>query len=92
MLYSVLAGLLYLAALITPVYLLRRYHPLPWPVHLLAIAAGLAIGLAPGTALLDTTAGTFLYGVVVLFLLVWGAVGLFMPRNREARNLIAKAG
>lgn len=92
MIYTALAGLLYLVALLLPVYLLYRFRPLPWPVHALAVAIGLAIGFAPGTALLNSKAGTYLYGFAVVFLVVWGVAGFFLRRKGEAKNLAAKAG
>jgi hypothetical protein len=81
--FSILAGLIYLGAIALPAWLLFHFRPLPWFVHLLAIAAALAIGLAPGTALLSTTAGTFLYGFAFLFLMVWGIGGLIPRKARR---------
>ena len=42
--------------------LIPLLRPLAWPWHVLAVLVALAIGLAPGTALLNTVTGTFLYG------------------------------
>ena len=81
--FSILAGLLYLAALLLPIYLLYRFRPKAWPLHVLAVIAALVLGLAPGTALLNSTAGTFLYGFAFVFLLVWGIGGLVAFRRRE---------
>jgi len=83
--FSILAGLLYLAAILLPLYLIKRYRPMIWPMHVLAVAAALAIGLAPGTALLDSTAGTYIYGFTFTFLMTWGLGGLVLYRRRLKR-------
>ena len=83
--FSILAGLLYLAAILLPLYLIKRYRPMIWPMHVLAVAAALAIGLAPGTALLDSTAGTYIYGFTFTFLVTWGLGGLLLYRRRLKR-------
>ena len=83
--FSILAGLLYLAAILLPLYLIKRYRPMIWPMHVLAVAAALAIGLAPGTALLDSTAGTYIYGFTFTFLMTWGLAGLILYRRRLKR-------
>jgi hypothetical protein len=82
--FTILAGLLYLAAFLLPLYLIKRYRPLMWPVHVLAVAAALALGLAPGTALLNSTAGTYVYGVTFMFLMTWGLGGLVLYGRRGA--------
>ena len=83
--FSILAGLLYLAAILLPLYLIKRYRPMIWPMHVLAVAAALAIGLAPGTALLDSTAGTYIYGFTFTFLMTRGLGGLLLYRRRLKR-------
>ena len=83
--FSILAGLLYLAAILLPLYLIKRYRPMIWPMHVLAVAAALAIGLAPGTALRDSTAGTYIYGFTFTFLVTWGLGGLLLYRRRLKR-------
>ena len=82
---SILAGLLYLAALLLPLYLIKRYRPLLWPLHVLAVAAALVIGLAPATALLNSTVGTYVYGISFTFLMTWGLGGLILYRRRLKR-------
>ncbi|MGD0499003.1 MAG: hypothetical protein ABSC23_11265 [Bryobacteraceae bacterium] len=89
---TALAGSVFLLALLLPVYLLRRFHPLAWPWHVLAAIMALGIGFAPGTALLNSVPGTFLYGFAILFLLIWGVGGLIgLARHRE-KHLTPKAG
>jgi hypothetical protein len=85
-LFSVLAGLLYLAALLLPLYLIKRYGPLIWPLHVLAVAAALVVGLAPGTALLNSTAGSYIYGFTFTFLMTWGLGGLALYRRRGLKR------
>jgi hypothetical protein len=80
---AVLAGL---AAVLIPVYLIGRYRPMLWPMHVLAVAAALAIGLAPGTALLNSAYGSHLYGFAFVFLMVWGLGGLVLYRRRGLKR------
>ncbi|HUP04053.1 MAG TPA: hypothetical protein VMU19_08690 [Bryobacteraceae bacterium] len=87
MLDTLLATLVFFLGISLPIYLLRRFHSVAWPWHLLALFAALAIGFAPGTALLDSVAGTFLYGFAIGFLGVWGLGGL----ARTAREAGHKA-
>ncbi len=90
--FTALAGLLYLVALLLPIYLIYRFRPMIWPLHVLALAAAAGIGLAPGTDLLNTVAGTYLYGVTFTFLIVWGFGGLLGYRLRKSRRASAAAG
>jgi hypothetical protein len=90
--FSILAGLLYLAALLVPIYLLRRFGAMAWPWHVLAIAAAIGVGTAPPTPLLDHVAGTFIYGFAFLSLMVWGIGGLISRRSRRAKRMPANAG
>jgi hypothetical protein len=57
-----------------------------WPAHVLAVAAALAIGLAPGTALLNSTSGTYIYGFTFTFLMSWGLGGLALYRRRSLKR------
>jgi hypothetical protein len=79
--FGILAGLIYLAAIAIPLWLIHTFRAVPKILHLAAGAAALAIGLAPGTPLLETTAGTFLYGFVFFFLAVWGIGGLLTRKK-----------
>lgn len=86
MLQTILAGLVFLLGISLPIYLLYRFHPLAWPWHVLAVILALAIGLAPGTALLNSVAGTLLYGFAIGFLGIWGIGGL-LGFHRKSRIL-----
>ena len=76
MLEMILAALVFVLGVSLPIYLLYQFHPLAWPWHVLAVLAALAIGFSPGTALLNTVPGTFLYGFAIGFLGIWGLGGL----------------
>lgn len=80
--FSILAGLIYLLAIVLPLWLLYHFGSGSWFWHVLALAVALAIGLAPGTPLLQTVAGTFVYGFVFFALVVWGLGGLSMALYR----------
>jgi hypothetical protein len=84
--FSILAGLIYLLAIVLPVWLLCHFGPRSWYLHGLSIAAALIIGLMPGTALLESVAGTFIYGFVFFVLMVWGIGGLCVSIYRLATH------
>jgi hypothetical protein len=84
MLDTILAGLVFLLGISLPIFLLYRFHPLAWPWHALAVILAVAIGLAPGTALLNSVPGTFLYGFAIGFLGIWGLGGLAGFHRRAA--------
>ena len=86
MLDTLLAALVFLLGISLPIYLLYRFHPLSWPWHALAVILAVAIGLAPGTALLNTVAGTFLYGFAIGFLGIWGLGGLARAGGKSAHR------
>jgi hypothetical protein len=90
--FSLLATLLYLAAVLVPIHLLRRYGAVSWYWHALAIAGAVGVGMAPGTTLLNSVAGTYLYGFAFVFLGVWGAGGLLFRRTRRSRHVPVSAG
>jgi hypothetical protein len=90
--FSILAGLLYLAALLVPIHLLRRFGPMRWFWHVLSIAAAVGVGLAPPTPLLESVAGTFIYGFAFVFLTVWGIGGLIPRRSQGRKHMPASAG
>jgi len=84
LLETILAGLVFLLGISLPIHLLYRFHPPGWPWHALAVLAALGIGFAPGTDLLNTVPGTFLYGFAVGFLGIWGLGGLAGFHRRDA--------
>jgi hypothetical protein len=55
-------------------------------MHVLAVAAALAIGLAPATDLLNSPAGSHIYGFAFVFLMVWGLGGLVLYRRRGLKR------
>jgi hypothetical protein len=89
MLDTLLAALVFVLGVSLPIYLLYHFRPLAWPWHVLAVIAALAIGFAPGTALLNTVPGTFLFGFAIGFLGIWGLGGLVGFRRKSVTN---KAG
>jgi len=85
MIELILVGFVFVTAIALPILLLWRFGAAAWPWHALAAIAALAIGFSPGTALLDSVPGTFLYGFAIGFLMVWGVGGLFVHRGGEKR-------
>jgi hypothetical protein len=84
--FSVLAMVLYVVAMAIPIYLLYRFHSQAWYWHALAVIAGLALGLMPGTVLLQTTGGTLLYGFLFIVLMIWGIGGLILYRPQHQKH------
>ena len=83
--FSIMAGLIYVAAIAIPIWLLYRYRSKAWYWHVLALIAAGVVGLAPATPLLETTAGTFVYGFVFFVAAVWGIGGLIPIRSRRQK-------
>ncbi len=79
-----LAILVYLAALAIPSMLLYRFHSQAWYWHVLAIAAGIALGFVPIPPDLQRRGFDLLFGFTLVILLFWGIGGLLLPhRHRE---------
>jgi hypothetical protein len=63
--------------------------PKAWCWHVLAAAAGLAIGLMPRPGAISTTqwnspASSLVIGPAVVFLMVWGVAAAFMGKRRRS--------
>jgi hypothetical protein len=85
--HTYLPLVVFLAAVCLPLFLLKRFHTAAWPLHLLAIAAGVAIGFIPGTPFLNSDAGTYLTGFSIGFFVIWGVGGLIgIGRPRGTRT------
>jgi hypothetical protein len=87
--YSLLAIVLDVLAVVIPVYLLYRFRPQAWYWHVLAVILALVIGLMPGTALLQTEGGSLLYGFSFIILMVWGVGGPIGMLCRWCRHKLA---
>ncbi len=85
--HTYLPVVVFLVAICLPLFLLKRFHPAAWPLHLLAIAAGAGIGFIPGTPFLNSDAGTYLVGFSIGFLVIWGVFGLFGFGRPRAERL-----
>jgi len=83
---TMLAVLVYLAAMGVPVFLLYRFHSQPWYWHLLAVCAAVAMGLVPIPPRFQTAACDLLFGSVCVALLIWGAGGLIVYRTHHHRH------
>ena len=84
--HTALPILVFLVALGAPLCLLWRFHSAAWPLHVLAIAAGIGIGLIPGTPFLNSGAGAYLLGFSILVLFIWGFGGLIAMARRGGRR------
>ena len=84
--FSLLAIVLDVFAVVIPIFLLYRFRSQTWYWHVLAVMVALVIGLMPGTALLQTEGGSLLYGFSFIILTVWGIGGLIPYRPRHAKH------
>jgi len=85
--YTLLAVLVYAAAIAIPVFLLYRFHTRAWYWHLLAVVASVALGLIPIPPDLQTRGYDLLLGFVFVSLVSWGLGGLLIVwphRHRHA--------
>ncbi len=78
--FSMWAVLVYLAAFLVPIYLLRRLGSQAWYWHILAIACGAALGFVPTPPALNSAAYDLMFGFCLAGLLVWGIGGLVVFR------------
>jgi hypothetical protein len=73
-----MAVLVYLLAIVIPVYLLHHFQSQAWYWHLLAVLAALAIGLSPTPPEWKTAGLDMAFGFMIVMLLVWGLGGLML--------------
>ena len=74
--FSIVAVLVYLLALVLPAFLLYCYGTMRWYWHLLTVAAAVGIGMIPMRPEWNRPEVDLAFGFVVIFLLVWGIGGL----------------
>jgi hypothetical protein len=80
--FSFFAILAYMAAMAVPAWLLYRFGSEPWYWHGLALLGGLGVGFVP-VPVLSSPTFDLIVGLVFVFLMVWGAGGLFLLPHRE---------
>ena len=81
---SALVVLIYLAALVLPVFLLYHFHGQGWYWHVLAVAVALALGFVPTPETWKTPVFDIVFGFSFIFLVVWGMGGLVMfPHHHD---------
>jgi hypothetical protein len=74
--FSVLAILVYLAAIGIPIWLVYEYGTVSWYWHCLALAAAIGLGFLPIPAILQGPAYDLLFGFAFIVLMMWGAGGI----------------
>jgi len=74
--FSMLAVLLYLAAIGVPCWLLYRFGTQSWYWHCLSLACSISLGFAPIPVSLQGQIYDLALGFGFIILLVWGAGGL----------------
>ena len=84
--FSVLAILIYAAAIAVPAWLLYHFGSGGWYWHVLAVLAAVALGLVPLPAALDRPLYELMVGFVFVFLMVWGLGGMFAIRLHHAKH------
>lgn len=76
--YTLLAVLVYAAAIGLPVLLLYYCHSRAWYWHLLAVLVSVVFGLTPIPPAWQTRAFDLVFGFVFVALVVWGFGGLIV--------------
>ncbi|HTS28619.1 MAG TPA: hypothetical protein VMH81_22265 [Bryobacteraceae bacterium] len=76
--FTMLAVLVYVAAMAIPIYLLHHYHSQAWHWHVLAVIASIVLGLAPLPDGFQGRGFDLMLGFVFVSLLFWGAGGLLV--------------
>jgi hypothetical protein len=71
----------YLMAAGSAILLLAVHKAWRWYWHVLAIAVGVAAGLLPPPAGWGDNRFFLTTGTIAVFLLIWGGIGLFVPRH-----------
>jgi hypothetical protein len=87
--FTLLAVLVYAAAIAIPAFLLHRFHSLSWYWHVLAILAGLSLGLLPMPPEFQKRGADLVFGFFFVALMAWGVGGLFVAhphRPHSARH------
>jgi hypothetical protein len=87
--FTMLAVLVYGAAVAFPIYLLYRYGSRRWYWHVLALALAVAVGLAPPLPGWQGPNIDLVLGFVFLILAVWGIGGLIAllsPHHRHHKT------
>ena len=78
--FSMLAVLVYLAAMALPLWLLHRYGSQLWLWHGLAIAGAIFLGFIPTPVAFKGVGVDLVFGFAFIFLMVWGVGGLVVYR------------
>jgi len=84
--YTLLAVLVYTAAIAIPVFLLYHLHSQHWYWHLLAVVASLVLGLTPIPPDLQTRSFDLFFGFVFVALISWGLGGLIVVLPHRHRH------
>ncbi|HWB84941.1 MAG TPA: hypothetical protein VG675_12420 [Bryobacteraceae bacterium] len=83
--FTMLAILVYLAAMGVPILFLYRYGSQAWYWHTIAVVTAVAFGLMPAPLSWRTPGVTLLFGFFFVLLMVWGLGGivLYLPRHAK---------
>jgi hypothetical protein len=84
--FSIVAVLVYLLALLLPALLLYRYGSSPWYWHVLIVAAAIGVGLIPMRPEWNRPEIDLALGFAVVFMLVWGIGGLVVFRPHQPHH------
>ena len=83
---NILAVLVYLVALVIPLYMLMRFQAQARYWHVLAVGAALALGLIPEPIGLPTAALDLVFGFAFVSLTIWGIGGLLRIRPHHEKH------
>ncbi len=83
--FTMLAVLVYVAAMAIPIYLLHHFHTRKWHWHVLAVIASIFLGMTPAPQQFQGPGFDLLLGFTFVALLFWGGGGLIVyhPGDRK---------
>lgn len=84
--FTLLAVLVYTAAIAIPVFLLYHFHSQAWYWHLVAVIASLVLGLSPIPPDFQTRGFDLFFGFVFIGLISWGLGGLIVFRAHHEKH------
>jgi len=84
--FSLIAILIYMAAMAIPAWLLYHFGSGHWYWHVCAFLVGLLLGFIPLPAIFSKPGLDLAMGFIFVFLMVWGIGGLFMIRSHREKH------
>jgi hypothetical protein len=82
--FTTLATLSFAGAAVLALAVLYWRGPCAWYLHVLSVAVGIAIGMAPTPTQFNKPVTSIIVGAPFVFLIVWGLAAPFFLRRRRS--------